>query len=85
MDRFELLIYSVFGVLCALGITAAIGYKIAAYLDKRHDGNGNGGGRDRHLRRDRRHGHRALRADVVFNRYVVDDRKQRIDGVPRSA
>ncbi|WP_172402790.1 hypothetical protein [Pseudomonas putida] len=40
MDRFELLIYSVFGVLCALGITAAIGYKIAAYLDKQHDGNG---------------------------------------------
>ncbi|MCT8184962.1 hypothetical protein PshuTeo2_48460 [Pseudomonas hunanensis] len=37
MDRFELLIYSVFGVLCALGITAAIGYKIAAYLDKQHD------------------------------------------------
>ncbi len=36
MDRFELLIYSVFGVLCALGITAAIGYKIAAYLDKQH-------------------------------------------------
>ncbi len=34
MDRFELLIYSVFGVLCALGITAAIGYRIAAYLDK---------------------------------------------------
>jgi len=37
MDRFELLIYSVFGVLCALGITAAIGYRIAAYLDKQHD------------------------------------------------
>lgn len=37
MDRFELLIYSVFGVLCALGITAAIGYKIAVYLDKQHD------------------------------------------------
>ena len=32
MDRFELLIYSVFGVLCALGITAAIGYKIVVYL-----------------------------------------------------
>lgn len=37
MDRFELLIYSVFGVLCALGITAAIGYKIVVYLDKQHD------------------------------------------------
>ncbi|WP_256803647.1 hypothetical protein [Pseudomonas putida] len=37
MDRFELLIYSVFGVLCALGVTAAIGYRIAAYLDKKHD------------------------------------------------
>ncbi|AXA26795.1 hypothetical protein C1S65_22735 [Pseudomonas putida] len=40
MDRFELLIYSVFGVLCALGVTAAIGYEIAAYLDKQHDNSG---------------------------------------------
>lgn len=43
MDRFELLIYSVFGVLCALGITAAIGYKIAAYLDKQHDNSSHNG------------------------------------------
>ncbi|EOT13882.1 hypothetical protein PAK_04588 [Pseudomonas aeruginosa PAK] len=40
MDRFELLTYSVFGVLCALGVTAAIGYKIAAYLDKQQENSG---------------------------------------------
>lgn len=45
MDRFELLIYSVFGVLCALGITAAIGYKIAAYLDKQRDNSRHSGTR----------------------------------------
>lgn len=43
MDRFELLIYSVSGVLCALGITAAIGYKVVAYLDKQHDNNRHSG------------------------------------------
>lgn len=31
MDRFELLIYSECSVLCALGVTAAIGYKIAGF------------------------------------------------------
>lgn len=45
MDRFELLIYSVFGVLCALGITAVIGYKIAAYLDKQRDNSRHNGTR----------------------------------------
>ena len=37
---------------------------------------------DRLLRRDRGHGHRALRPDAVLVRHFVDHRQQRIDDVP---
>lgn len=35
MDRFELLVYAVVAVISALTISGAVGYMVAAYLDKR--------------------------------------------------
>lgn len=38
MDSMELLVYSIVGVFCALGIAAAIAYRVAGYIDrKKHD------------------------------------------------
>ncbi|MNF93524.1 hypothetical protein D3C84_762030 [compost metagenome] len=36
MDSIELLIYAVIGVLGTLGVVAAIGYRVAVHLDKKH-------------------------------------------------
>ena len=35
MDRFELLVYAVVAVISALTISGAVGYMVAAYLDKK--------------------------------------------------
>lgn len=35
MDRFELLVYAVVAVISALAVSGAVGYMVAAYLDKR--------------------------------------------------
>ena len=52
---------------------------------QRHDGNGNGGGRDRHLRRDRCHGHRALRADPFFQGDIRNNREHGVDHMAGAA
>lgn len=36
MDSIELLVYAVIGVVGTLGVAAAIGYKVADHLDKKH-------------------------------------------------
>lgn len=36
MEPIELLAYAVIGVLGTLGVVAAIGYRVAVYLDKKH-------------------------------------------------
>lgn len=39
MDRFELLVYAVLAVISVLTVAGAIGYMVAAYLDKKHGDN----------------------------------------------
>ena len=36
MDSIELLVYAFIGLVGTLGLTAAIGYKVADHLDKKH-------------------------------------------------
>lgn len=36
MEQIELLLYAFLGVVSTLGVVAAIGYKVAVYLDKKH-------------------------------------------------
>ena len=53
--------------------------------DDGNDRNRHGRAAYSHLRRDRRHCHRTLGADALFDCHVIDDGEHRVDDVPRAA
>ncbi len=37
MDSMELLVFSIVGVFCALATAAAVAYRVADHIDRKHD------------------------------------------------